>query len=151
MTIEIKTYDVTKNPEYAHQVMDILVEESNEVWRIGIDRDHVLKMLEDKDKVGIIIAIEGGELVGTYIFRLGSEWFNPKAISCHDLLVWVRPDRRKSSIFIRMLGHVEAFLKGRGIPRNKLSQSTGINPEKTAALYEKMGYHVNGFTSVKDI
>jgi len=67
MTIEIKTYDVTKNPEYAHQVMDILVEESNEVWRIGIDRDHVLKMLEDKDSIGIIIAVSNDELM-----RLGA-------------------------------------------------------------------------------
>ena len=147
--MHIEPYDVTKNPEYSDLVIDALLAESRELEGIAVDREHIRRLLGAKGPVQCLVAREGEVLLGTIILSVGPLWYAPKVLVARDLLVWVAPEHRGGSTFIRMIRAMEAWARNVGIAKIYLSQSTGIEVDKTARLYEKLGYSVSGFLSCK--
>lgn len=147
--MHIEPYDVAKNPEYSDLVIDALLEESRELDEIVVDREHIRRLLGAKGPVQCLVAKEGEALLGTIILSIGPLWYAPKTLVARDLLVWVAPEHRGGSTFIRMIRAMEAWARNVGITKLYLSQSTGIEVDKTARLYEKLGYSVSGFLSCK--
>ncbi len=147
--MHIEPYDVTKNPEYSDLVIDALLVESRELDGIAVDREHLRRLLGAKGPVQCLVAREGEALLGTIILSIGPLWYAPKVLVARDLLVWVAPEHRGGSTFIRMIRAMEAWARNVGITKLYLSQSTGIEVDKTARLYEKLGYSVSGFLSCK--
>lgn len=147
--MHIEPYDVTKNPEYSDLVIDALLVESRELDGLAVDREHVRRLLGAKGPVQCLVAREGEALLGTIILSIGPLWYAPKVLVARDLLVWVAPEHRGGSTFIRMIRAMEAWARNVGITKLYLSQSTGIEVDKTAQLYEKLGYSVSGFLSCK--
>lgn len=147
--MHIEPYDVTKNPEYSDLVIDALLVESRELDGLAVDREHVRRLLGAKGPVQCLVAREGEALLGTIILSIGPLWYAPKVLVARDLLVWVAPEHRGGSTFIRMIRAMEAWARNVGITKLYLSQSTGIEVDKTVRLYEKLGYSVSGFLSCK--
>jgi GNAT superfamily N-acetyltransferase len=149
--MKLELYNPLRNPEYADLVIDALLEESAELKGTEIDCEHVKNMLATVPTIKCLIALDEEELLGTIILAVSPLWYAPKEIVARDLLVWVAPEHRGGSTFIRMIKAVESWALRANISRLYLSQSTGIEVERTARLYEKLGYSVSGFLSSKRI
>jgi ribosomal protein S18 acetylase RimI-like enzyme len=52
--------------------------------------------------------------------------------------MWVRPEQRGNGFAKRMLEHLEAHARARGVPVMRLE--TGIHQREAIGLYERMGY-----------
>jgi len=88
------------------------------------------------------------ELYGMIIGMVYENFFCEGKIS-GDLLLYVHPDKRGGTIGIRLLKLYEAWAKKQGVILITLGISTGTDIERTAALYEKMGYEKVGYQFTK--
>lgn len=147
--MKLESYDVAQFPEYSNVVIDALLTESSELEGVAVDREHIKRMLAAKGSVQCLVAVAEGELLGTIILAIGPLWYEPTLRVARDLLVWVAPKHRGGTTFIRMIRAMEAWATQAGLFKIYLSQSTGVEVEKTARLYEKLGYSVSGFLSSK--
>lgn len=147
--MKIEKYDYTKNPEFADQVIDLLLAESEEIAATGVDRNHVRKLLQGK--VVCLVATESGKLLGAAIAATGAAWFNPSVVCMRDLLLWIAPEHRGGTVFQRLLHALEDEARIQRVNKLYLNQSTGIDVEKTSRLYRKMGFVLTGFLSVKEM
>lgn len=92
---------------------------------------------------------ESGSIVG---FVIGSA--NPRIYSAvpyaADCAIYVIPEKRGSSAGYKMICAFEEWAKIKGIGQVKNGASTRIDPEKTHAFYERLGYtYVGGIYSKK--
>jgi hypothetical protein len=151
--ITVGAFEMHKSPELAEWVLDrlgVFAEESEEITRIGIDRDTVKAAMEHKN-VRAIFSFKDGEAIGVILFFVNNPWFNKTKKSITDLVMWVDKDHRGCSAFVKMVMFLEAIAAEEGIPFICLSQSTGIEVEKTSRLFEKMGYSFSGMLTFKEI
>lgn len=142
-------YSPLSNPEYIDQVIDALLAESPELRGIVVEREMVKHMLERSPHLKCLIHVEDGVLLGVVILQVGPVWYAPRRRCARDLLVWVAPAWRGSSLGVRMIRAIEAWAIEHAVDDLYLSQSTGIEVERTAAFYERLGYTLSGFISHK--
>lgn len=135
---------------FVDQVVAALLEESSELRGAAIEADYIKRLLIHP-RIRCLVAVESSELLGTAILQLSSPWYAPARKVASDLLVWVAPERRGGSVFLRLIRAVESWAKRNAIDDLYLSQSTGIAVERTAELYTRLGYSVSGFISHKRI
>ena len=148
--IELSRIDPNENIALFHEVCDKALAESAEFRAVGFDREHMLACFRNP-AVRCLAALSDGVLVGLLIFGESSPWYNPAVREWTDLFVWVDPDYRGGSVFPRLVTAFENAAKMAGVKRLSLSQSSGINVEKTAELYAKMGYRITGFLGIKEV
>lgn len=148
ITVEIE--DTSKHPEEVNRVMDILERESAEVSHFGINRQWVLDLIQSK-QISTLIARQDGALIGVIVFVVSPLWYTRDVDAVSDLLVWVHPAHRRGGVFVQMVMALEDHAAAIGAKCVQLNQSTGINVQKTADLYAKMGYRVIGFLSSKEV
>jgi len=97
------------------------------------------------EKDGIVIAMLAGFIV---------ELFFSRDITACDALVYVAPEHRGGSAFARM---VKAFEKeaeqATGLGRGEIifGVNTEVHAEKTAGMYERLGYRKAGITMQKKV
>lgn len=149
--MRLVNYDAEANPEYLEQVIDALLEESPELRGMAVEREAVQRLLNHNPAIHCLIHVEERELIGVVILLVGPLWYAPKRLAARDLLVWVTPLWRGGSTGPRLIKAIEAWAVNNGISDLYLSQSTGIEVERTSQLYERMGYTLSGFISHKRI
>lgn len=86
-----------------------------------------------------VIAYKDTNPVGMIGGALATQFFGP-SIFAYDFGWYVTPKQRGSSIAIRLLKKFEKWAKKRGAEELHLGVTTGVNPEKTAKMFERMGY-----------
>ena len=150
MSITVELEDMSTHPEESNRVMDILASESAEVSHYGIDRQWVMDLLQSK-QIEALVARQSGALVGIVLFTTHPLWYTKDVMGVSDLLVWVDPGYRRGGVFVQMIMALEDHAAAIGAKCVQLNQSTGINVQKTASLYAKMGYRVIGFLSSKEV
>jgi len=145
-------YDFKAAPEYVDQVVDALIAESPELQgQSDVDREIVRKTLELSPAIRCLIHVVDEELLAVAILAVGPIWYAPCRTCARDLLIWIAPAWRGSSLGIRLIRAVEDWAKANEITDLFLSQSTGIEVERTAGFYSRLGYTVSGFISHKRI
>jgi GNAT superfamily N-acetyltransferase len=68
-----------------------------------------------------------------------------------DLGCYVLPKYRTSRIGIKLIKQLEQWAHDQQVSEIWLGQTTGNDPSRTVKLYERLGYTVKGFNSVKQI
>ena len=96
----------------------------------------------------ILVAHSGGELVGMTIGVIADRFFNDERYVT-DLTVYVKPEHRGGSAFLRMIRALEAWAAAHGIADMAIGVSTEIHAERTVHAYQKLGYRLAGYTMVK--
>lgn len=86
-----------------------------------------------------IVAVSHDRIVGVLVAMITEAWFSSGLVSS-DLIVYVTPDSRGGFAFILMVHAYIAWAAKAGAQIIFLRTSTGVEPEKTARLYEKTGF-----------
>lgn len=147
--VTLTEYSPAANPEFVDQVVDALLAESPELRGVVVEREMVRLVLERSPHVKCLIHVQDGTLLAVVILQVGPVWYAPRRRCARDLLVWVAPAWRGGSLAVRMIRAIEAWALEHAVDDLYLSQSTGIEVERTAAFYERLGYTLSGFISHK--
>lgn len=99
---------------------------------------------------GVFVAELGGltiGMAGTYCVEhiFGFEKF------AGDFVLYVLPEYRGSSAAKRLVRAIEAWAKEQGATEVLLGISTGVETERTAKLYEHLGYRESGRSLIKHV
>ena len=151
--ITVGSFDLSNSPELAEWVLarlEIFSKESREIAQIGIDHDTVKTALKHKN-VKSIFAFKDDEPIGVILFFINNPWFNNTKKSISDLVMWVDKEHRGSAAFVKMVLFLEDEAAREGVPFIMLSQSTGIEVEKTTKLFERLGYTITGVLTQKAV
>lgn len=95
-----------------------------------------------------LVARKNGKMVGFFLGFVSEHWFGTSKFA-GDLSVFVAPEHRGSSLFIKMLRRFEDWAWSTDIEEIVLAVSTGIDPAVTVAMYERLGYTHYGASCVK--
>ena len=98
----------------------------------------------------ILVATAGGEMVGMTVGVIGERFFNDERFVT-DLTVYVKPEHRGGSAFLRMIRALEQWAAECGVADMAIGVSTEIHAERTVHAYEKLGYTLSGHTMVKKL
>jgi GNAT superfamily N-acetyltransferase len=106
-----------------------------ECWKQGADIFCAVA-----EKRGIPIGIMSGCIYPSHIFD---------GNVAYDLFLYVLPEHRGSTIAKRLIAKYEQWAMQQDVLEIGIGVSSGINPERTGALYEKLGYQNVGSNYVK--
>lgn len=103
-----------------------------------------------ENHLGYVTQKEDGELVGmiglliidslTHDFRFAT-----------DVGVFIRPEYRGNMASIRMIRAAETLAKMNDVHEIHLGISTGVHPEKTVHMYERLGYKLASYGMIKEL
>lgn len=97
-----------------------------------------IRSLYDPDMFALVAENEG-EIVGMIGAIVGPYEFGDELIA-NDMLVYVSIEHRGSMAFIRMIKAYVFWAKEQGAALIFLAQTTGINQELVASLYQRLGF-----------
>ena len=98
----------------------------------------------------VIVAEHEGNLVGMIGGMVCEQFFSKDLYAC-DFVVYIDPEHRGTSAIIRMIKLFEERAIKLGAKEISLGISTEIHAERTANLYEKLGYKRSGISTIKRI
>jgi len=87
---------------------------------------------------------------GGIIGIITEQFFGDDLIAC-DLGLFILQRKRGGSAAPRLIQAFEHWAKEQGAKEIHMSQSTGVEMDRTRRLYESMGYTVTGFSSKKEV
>ena len=87
----------------------------------------------------VFVATIGGAVVGVFGVYIAESWYGHDR-KASDLTVYVMPEHRGSSAFLRLLRAAEAWAVSRGAVEMSIGVSTSIHTDKTVRAYERSGY-----------
>lgn len=103
----------------------------------------IYSMLIQSDHGFGLIAYKDTNPVGLIAGALATHYFGP-GLYAYDFAWYVTPKQRGSSIAVRLLKKFEKWAKDKGAMEIHLGVTTGVNPDQTAKIFEKMGYKYVG-------
>lgn len=98
----------------------------------------------------VLLAEDRGRVVGMAIGAVIEQFFTDAKLAV-DLAVYVVPSHRGGPWFVKLIKAFEAKAVELGAAEITLGISTGLQTERTARLYEKMGYRRSSVGMVKDV
>jgi GNAT superfamily N-acetyltransferase len=99
-------------------------------------RAYALQLIEDHH---LLIALKNGEAVGMAASYMAFLPINPDIFVSSEVVFWVEPEHRGSSLAIRLMGELEKAV-GVEEPDVMFMSSLSTSPPVTDKLYKKMGY-----------
>lgn len=90
------------------------------------------------------------EITSLFLGQISTEYFTGDKIAS-DLGMFVRKDKRGTSLFYKLVSSFEKWAKAKEATKIILYHSTGIEPEKTKGLYARLGYIEYGSIFDKEI
>jgi len=100
------------------------------------------------DHGGGFVAEERGKLIGMMSGLLSTQLFCDEVFAT-DLALYVIPEDRGRSVGVRLIKAFERWAKESGAKEISLGISTDVEQERTAAIYEKLGYGGKKITMIK--
>lgn len=86
-----------------------------------------------------LVTENNGEITGFMMAFAEAHYFSNDLVSC-DLMLYVKPEHRGSSDAYRMLSAYLEWAQCMGVTDIRIGITTGLNEEKTARLYNKLGF-----------
>lgn len=99
--------------------------------------------LIDRDDGLVLVAEQGGELIGVFAGYTMEDWFGPDKVA-GDFGLFVTPARRGGLDAARMIRRYVQWARSRGVAHPEIGISTGVHVDKTIRLYEAQGFVVIG-------
>lgn len=151
-SIEVVPYD----NRFEQQVLELarMMHAESTVHRdIPMDEGKLLTQLRMGNSAPNVVyfklAVQGDVVLGGFFGTISTNYFS-QLKSARDLAWFIRPGRRGSVAAVMLVADWEAWGHANGAVSFHLGQSTGVQVEATRKLYEKLGYRVVGYNTVKE-
>ncbi len=109
----------------------------------------VATLIEDPD-VFLALYKRDGKYIGFMLAGISTYFFGDET-SSYDMALFVDPAHRGGFAVVRLVQAYEDWARSKNVSEIYLSQFTGVDIEKTAKLYSKLGYTQLGCTTKKRI
>lgn len=100
-------------------------------------------LLTQEGAGGILVAEADGIIVGMFSFVVSEQFFGPASYAA-DLVVYVKPEHRGGSAFLKLVRAFENWADELGVHEKLIGVSTMLNTKQTISAYEKLGYEFFG-------
>lgn len=91
------------------------------------------------EDTAVFVAVAGRQIVGMFVGVVADSWFGHER-KASDLTVYVKPEHRGGTAFVRLLHAFEAWADERGAVECDIGVSTGIHVDRTVHAYQRSGY-----------
>ena len=95
--------------------------------------------LKSPSDVCVLVNETDGEITGGIIAFAYKNWFGPERVAS-DLALFVTPDKRGGVVAARLVNQYEKWAKSVGCSEVTIGVSTGVNTDRTALLFQRLGY-----------
>lgn len=102
------------------------------------------KIMQDPASLGLV-AEQEGEIIGMLGAHITDDLWGPDKVA-GDYLVYVVPEQRGTSAAVRLIKAYIAWAEENGAADIYLRQSTGVDIERTAEFYGRIGFDMVGHT-----
>lgn len=120
--------------------------ESPRFARLAFDPERLAgvaaNLIPNKDAC-VLVGDAGGVIIGLFVGFVLQHFFST-ALYATDLALYVRPEDRGGSLAVRFLRRFESWATGLGAAECVPGISTEVEVERTARLYERLGYKRSG-------
>lgn len=87
---------------------------------------------------------------GFILIRMGTEFFN-EIKRASDMALYVKPEHRGSSLFVKLIFAAEKWAKENGAVDLTINHNTGIDVDKAAGSFIKLGFTEHGRIFSKEL
>lgn len=88
-----------------------------------------------------VVAESDGEVQGLLSAIIAPEFHNAAFLKGHEIYWYVVPEHRGSSIAVRLMRHVDEWMKSHGAREFCVSHMEKFNAESASSLYRRMGFN----------
>lgn len=88
----------------------------------------------------VMVARRDGRLAGAILAVCDANWMSDERI-CQELALYLAPQYRGTMTASRLICAMAAWAKVKGARWVEAGVSTGVHPERTARLYQRLGFH----------
>ena len=117
---------------------------------LGVATTNKIERIVNSPSTFVMLAFDREKLVGFIAGVVHQSLFND-ITKVTDVGLFVLPEYRKSKIGFMLIKQLEQWARYNKASQIWLGQTTGNNPERIAKMYERLGYTLCGFNSVKEI
>lgn len=126
-------------------------DESPRFSRLGYSPDRCLELLAglSVSPQGLVLVVEqDGMIVGMLLGFISKHFFSDD-LTASELVVYVVPEARGGNAVVKLLRHFEVWATEQGAADIVLGVSTEVHADRTAQLYQRLGYAPSGHSLVK--
>jgi GNAT superfamily N-acetyltransferase len=138
------------NPGDREQILALGKRLHGESWYADFDFDPetlwaaIAAAETDPCFLGLVLADADEQIVGFLLAGETNHFFGRDRYAC-DLALYVAPEHRGGSGFVRMIRAYEAWCRIRGVKEIQVGVSSDVASQSTVAMYQRMGYRLNVF------
>ncbi len=114
-------------------------------FSVGKARDLITALIPTG---GLIVACQRGEVIGFFAGIISEHWLSFDTYAT-DIGIYVLPEHRGSTAFPRLIHAFESWAIEKGAQELHLGVSTGIHPEQTVRMFERLKYTMSSYGLVK--
>jgi RimJ/RimL family protein N-acetyltransferase len=127
-----------ESPKFSHNSFDAV--KASGLFTTLVVKDNGIAFIAEKD--GQPVGMIGGMVV--------EQFFSHDLYAC-DFGVYLKPEHRGGSAVIKMIKAFEQRAIELGAKEISLGISTEVHAERTASLYERLGYVRSGISTIKRV
>lgn len=95
--------------------------------------------VQDPGVFCLLVAENEGEIIGAFVGFKFPHFFG-NDICSSDLILFVKEEHRGGTAAPRLIKAYEKWARENGVKEIQIGVSTGVHPERTAKLFEKLGF-----------
>ena len=97
----------------------------------------------------VLIAEQAGEIIGLFAGYITQYLFNSERLAMNTF-IYMRPDKRGFAS-VKLIRAFEGWARDRGVRKIGVGMSAGIKVDRSARLFERLGYAAVGYTLKKRV
>jgi len=137
-------------PSDINNIVELAKEMVSDTPFSSVIKDKIEKILQVPHALSLVAEHEEDGLVGFFCGILDKQFFTGQ-LRAMDLALFVDEKHRGSSAAIKFVKTFENWAKQKGATQAWLGQSVGKEIEKTKEFYERLGYHMMGVNTMKEL
>lgn len=105
---------------------------------------NLISWLIDSPKGIVFVSEQDGVIQGGFMGSIDEHWFGTEPVA-NDYALFLAPEHRKGRLAVRLISEYIQQAKAKGAVQIMLANSTGVQIEGVARLYEAMGFEKRGY------
>lgn len=143
----------TQNLQKLHKLMAPYVHEVKLVAAHSFDLSFATRSVErfiENNSYVVFVVEDNSEFIAVFIASIDQVWWSDKKMT-EDIFLYVAEKHRGTLAAVKLIQAYKDWALGHGADVVRLSSMSGIHPERTAKLYQRMGFDPIGMINVLEV